>query len=229
MTDAAWPWILGLISSSELEVQILPGVAVDGQRCLAQLQVTERSALGGLALNSGGLVVDHGWIRVLGGSVANGNSMAEVNRFPSEPDINWTPQDGLVVGYDVLGGVFTLNGMHPESAGRPGSPGQILYFAPDTLEWDALPMTHSQWLEWLLSGQTTQFYESLRWSGWEKESQSLTLAQGISVYPFLWSAEAHADLAATSRRPVPFSELIHLTAEFTAQAALSAPGFLGSY
>jgi hypothetical protein len=229
MTDAAWPWILSLLSSSPLEVQILSGVEADGRRCLSQLQVTERSALGGLVLNSGGLVVDHGWIRVLGGTIANGNSMADVNRFPSEPDTGWTPQGGLVVGYDVLGGVFTLNGMDPESAGRPGSPGQILYFAPDSLEWDVLPMTHSQWLEWLLSGNATRFYESLRWPGWEEESQSLTLAQGISVYPFLWSAEAHADLAATSRSPVPFAELIHLTAQFTIQADLPSPGFLGDY
>jgi hypothetical protein len=186
-----------------VEIQVLPGDEVDGRRCLAQLQLTERSALGGIALNSGGLLVDHGWIRILGGTVANSNSMADVSQFPAMPDPEWIPEDGLVIGYDVLGGIFTLNGMAPASSNRPGSPGQILYFAPDTLEWDALPMTHSQWLDWLLSGNATQFYESLRWPGWEQETQSLTLNQGISVYPSLWSQEAQTDLATTSRRPVP--------------------------
>jgi hypothetical protein len=226
MTESAWPWVLEQISSSPVDVQVLPGDTETGRTCLAQLQVSEASALGAIVLNSGGLLVDHGWIRVLGGTVANGNSLARVNRFPAEPDLDWQPEDGLVVGYDVLGGVFALNGIDPAAAGRPGTPGQILYFAPDTLEWDALPLTHSQWLAWLLSGRVAQFYESLRWSGWEEESRSLTLTQGIAVYPFLWTEQAQA---AAARRPVPMAELVAMAADFCGQLGLPSSGCLGSY
>ncbi|MFJ9740939.1 DUF2625 family protein [Streptomyces sp. NPDC101166] len=53
---------------------------------------------------------------------------------------------------------------------------------------------------WLLSGQLETFYDGLRRPGWREEAAALALSEGISVYPFLWSEEAHADLAATSRR-----------------------------
>lgn len=226
MTESAWPWVLEQISSSPVDVQVLPGDAETGRVCLAQLQVSEASALGAIVLNSGGLLIDHGWVRVLGGTVANGNGLAAVNRFPAEPDLGWQPDDGLVVGYDVLGGVFALNGIDPAAAGRPGTPGQILYFAPDTLEWDALPLTHSQWVAWLLSGSAAQFYESLRWAGWEQESRRLGLGQGIAVYPFLWSEQAQD---AAARRPVPVAELVAVAADFCGQLGLPSPGYLGSY
>jgi hypothetical protein len=38
-----------------------------GERALVGLQVTSQSPLGAIALETGGLLVDHGWIRVLGG------------------------------------------------------------------------------------------------------------------------------------------------------------------
>ena len=34
---------------------------------LSRLQVTARSMMGALALSSGGMLVDHGWVRLLGG------------------------------------------------------------------------------------------------------------------------------------------------------------------
>jgi len=86
---------------------------------------------------------------------------------------------------------------------------------------------HGGWLSWIMSGGLEQFYQSLRWPGWEAESAALALDQGISVIPFLWSAEAHQDLAATSRRPVPMRELLGLHGEFHRQLGGSDPGFLG--
>jgi hypothetical protein len=45
------------------------------------------------------------------------------------------------------------------------------------------------------------------------------VSHGITVYPFLWSHEAHQDLAGTSRRPAPMAGLFSLKAEFAAQFA----------
>lgn len=229
MSEPAWPWVLEQIASSPVQVTVLPADSDDGQRCLAQLQVSDASALGAVCLNAGGLLIDDGWLRVLGGSVDAGVGLAPVNRFPATPDPGWRPEDGLVIGYDVLGGVFALNGHDPAASGRPGDPGQVVYFAPDTLDWDALPLSHSQWLASMLSGDITQFYDSLRWTGWQHETRALALTEGIAVYPFLWSQEAQTDLDATTRRPVPFSELISLTTNFTKKAGLPTPGFLGYF
>ncbi|WP_328923629.1 DUF2625 domain-containing protein [Streptomyces sp. NBC_00190] len=232
--DPAWPELQGMVGASSVPVQVLPGDIDEGRRCLLQLQVSARSMLGALALNTGGLLVDNGWVRVFGGgsgsgSVADGRlpSLAQVNRFPAGFEPGWHPATGLVVGHDVVGGVFALNGGDPAAAGRPGAPGQMTYFAPDTLAWEAMEMGHSGWVAWLLSGRLATFYDGLRWPGWREEAAALAFGQGVSIYPFLWSEEAHADLAATSRRPVPMREVLAVASDFARQMGPSDPGFLG--
>ncbi|MBF9067103.1 DUF2625 family protein [Streptacidiphilus fuscans] len=229
VSDPAWPHLLELLASSATPVEVLPGDAAEGHRALQQMQVTARSALGGLVLNSGGLVVDHGWVRVFGGGSAGRGmpSLAEVNQFPVGFDPTWHPAAGLVVGHDVVGGVFALNGHDPAAVGRPGEPGQMTYFAPDTLAWEAMEMGHSGWLSWLFSGRLERFYDGLRWPAWREEAAALAFTQGITVYPFLWSKEARADLGATRRRPVPMREVLGVAADFARQMGSADPGFLG--
>ncbi|TXS48224.1 DUF2625 family protein [Streptomyces sp. t39] len=228
--DPAWPELQEMVAASSVHVQVLPADVGEGRRSLLQMQVGARSMLGALALNTGGLLVDHGWVRVFGGGSAAQRglpSLARVNRFPTVFDPVWHPAAGLVVGLDVVGGVFALNAGDPAAAGRPGAPGQMTYFAPDTLAWEAMEMGHSGWVSWLLSGRLETFYDGLRWPGWREDAAGLDLSQGVSVYPFLWSEEAHADLAATSRQPVPMREVIGVAADFARQAGPSDPGFLG--
>ncbi|MFJ5228935.1 DUF2625 domain-containing protein [Kitasatospora sp. NPDC088391] len=229
--DPAWPELRDLLAGAAVPVRVLPADPVEGARCLLQTQVTARSTLGALTLHTGGLLVDGGWLRVFGGGRADGPEgvpgLGQVNGFPAEFDPAWYPADGLVVGHDVLGGVFVLNGHDPAAAHRPGAPGQVVYFAPDTLAWEALGIGHSGWIGWLLSGGSTAFYQGLRWPGWEEETAGLTPGQGISTYPFLWSEEAAADLSTTSRRAVPMREVLGLAADFARQTGASVPGFLG--
>ncbi|MGW6411732.1 DUF2625 domain-containing protein [Streptomyces vinaceus] len=228
--DPAWPELQGIVGASPVPVQVLPRDIDEGRRCLLQMQVSAGSVLGALALNTGGLLVDNGWVRVFGGgSVADGRlpSLAQANRFPTDFDPGWHPATGLVVGHDIVGGVFALNGGDPAAAGRPGAPGQMTYFAPDALEWEAMAMGHSGWVSWLLSGRLETFYDGMRWPGWREETAAVAVQQGLSVYPFLWSAEAQADLAATSRRPVPMREVLGVAADFARQMGPSDPGFLG--
>ncbi|WBO67817.1 DUF2625 family protein [Streptomyces camelliae] len=229
VADPAWPELRRAFADSAVPVQVLPADADEGRRCLTQLQVTARSTLGALALHCGGLVLDDGWVRVYGaGSAADGMpGLGRVNGFPADPDPDWYPAHGLVVGHDVLGGVFCLNGHDPARAGRPGAPGQMTYFAPDTLEWEALDMGHSAWVGWLLSGRLETFYDGLRWPAWREEAAALDLAQGITVFPPLWTEQAHADLAGTARRPVAMREVLGVAADSARQLGAGEPGFLG--
>ncbi|BCM71768.1 MULTISPECIES: DUF2625 family protein [Streptomyces] len=229
VADPAWPELRQACAESAVPVRVLPADADEGRRCLLQLQVTTRSVLGALTLHCGGLVLDDGWLRVYGaGRAAEGlPSLGRVNGFPGEFDPHWHPPAGLVVGHDVLGGVFCLNGRDPAGSGRPGVPGQLTYFAPDTLEWEALDMGHSAWVGWLLSGGTERFYAGLRRPDWRAEVAALDLSQGLSVFPFLWSEEAQRDLAATSRRAVPLREVVGLAADFARRLGPADPGFLG--
>ncbi|MFJ1886980.1 DUF2625 family protein [Streptomyces sp. NPDC088137] len=73
--DPAWPELREMLSAGSAPVQVLSADVDEGRRCLLQMQVTARSMLGALALNTGGLLVDNGWVRVFGGgSVTGGGS-----------------------------------------------------------------------------------------------------------------------------------------------------------
>ncbi|MET0235452.1 MAG: DUF2625 family protein [Kibdelosporangium sp.] len=221
--EPVWPLVQQDFANSTTALRVLPASPA-GRSCLLQLQVSVRSPLGAMALHTEGLVLDGGWLRVYGGS-----GLAKVNEFPAEVDPAWQPPRGLIVGHDAVGGVFALNGYDPAAVGRPGKQGQMIYFAPDTLEWEPMEIGgYGSWLQWLLSGALDEFYEGLRWRGWQAEAAALTPTQGIAVYPFLWSEEAHADLEATTRSAVPMAELLGLHTDFCAQLGLAAPGFLGS-
>lgn len=225
--DPAWPHLAEMIAGSPVDVQVLPADLAECAATLLQLQVTTRSWLGAVTMSTGGLVADHGWLRIYGGSRAPSGlpGLAQVNEFPAQPAPDWQPPGGLVIAHDVLGGAYALNLAGPADWRRPG---EMVYFAPDSMTWQPLEMGHGAWLSWILSGGLEQFYQDLRWPGWEAESAALTPGQGISVVPFLWSAEAHQDPAATSRRPVPMRELLYLHDEFCRQTGGAAPGFLGS-
>lgn len=68
---------------------------------------------------------------------------------------------------------------------------------------------HGSWLHWTISGRLEKFYEGLRWTGWQDDIKDLALDQGMSIFPFLGTEEAQ-DIEATSRSPVPITELFSL-------------------
>ncbi|MEU4342391.1 DUF2625 family protein [Nocardia sp. NPDC023852] len=205
--DPAWPYIREEFADAPVAIEILPVHSLDGARCLQALQVTTRSALGALAFNTGGILVDHGWLRVLGG----GNAARWMVSLADLNDLSAGHPPALLVGVDAIGGRFEVNGADPDALGRPGEPGDICYFAPDSLEWEPHVEGYGAWLSWIAAGGSTSFYEGLRWQGWEDETRHLRLDQGISIYPPLNTREAQENPAATSRRPVPLSELGALT------------------
>lgn len=230
--EPAWPELKGTLDASPVSVEVLPPDSALGSVSILQLQVTARSYLGAVVLHCGGLVVDDGWLRVFGSPASGAEhglaALARVNQFPDAFDPAWRPENGLVVAHDVLGGVFALNGAAPSGADRPGAPGEVVYFAPDSLRWEALGVGHSTWLAWLVSGALDEFYADLRWPGWEEEVRALNSNQGLSVFPPLWSAEARQDISATSRRAVPMRELLGVARDSCPQFDGVDPGFLGA-
>lgn len=229
--DPAWPWLTDDFASSFTNHTVLAPEPDQCRAALHQLQVTARSPLGAITLNTGGVLVHDGWVRIYGGSGGGPTglpSLAEVNGFPETTDPGWQPPAGLVVAHDVLGGVFALNGMASEQHGRPGSPGGVVYFSPVSLTWQDMEMGHTGWLTWLLDGGAANLYHDMLWPTWRTEVAALGLRDGISVYPFLWSQEAQEDMAATTRKPAPLNEILGLHATCCDQLGLGEPGELGA-
>jgi hypothetical protein len=203
VANPAWPEVIDAVEAAAGDRQILPVDEAQGRRTLHQLQVSAGSWLGAMALNCGGVLVDHGWLRLLGGGHGGLADLASMNGL-GDPSAADGPPSFLVVAYDVLGGRFAIDG-----GGLGGTPGEVAYWAPDTMRWDGLGMGHAAFVRWSLSGGLAEFAASLRWPGWEQETATLKLDQAIAVYPFLFTAEGR-DISTCRRRAVAASELFDL-------------------
>lgn len=209
LIDAAAPGLAVVrewMAQANNQVEELPGTRAAGERALHALQITSRSPMGALALETGGLLIDHGWLRVLGGGS---------ERIPRALD-TWNGilpgeqarrlEYAVLMADDAVGGFFALNG-----GGLDGPVKHVFYYAPDSLQWEEVAESYSDWLFWAMTGDLAKFYETLRWPGWQAEVAALRGDQAIHVYPPLFTAGE--DLAHRSRRPVPLEELWRLCVE----------------
>jgi hypothetical protein len=172
--QSAWDDITAAIANAPYPVRILPADPTGAQPCLEELGISTRSWLGAVVANAGALIVDHGWLRVLGCGAAG---------LPDVVAASGRQAGRLIVGFDVLGGQFVW------IAPQPRSSPTVHYFGPDDLEWLDLEQGYTDWLHAMLSGSTTSFYEALRWPGWEHEVTAAAPDQGIVTYPPPRSAE----------------------------------------
>lgn len=114
----AWPAVLAASEQELVTVVVLPVDATRGEEALHRLQVSTGSTLGALAVHCGGLLVDNGWLRILGGGSGELPDLASANSLP--PAAQGSPPPHLVVAYDVLGGVFAVDG-----GGLGVAPGEV--------------------------------------------------------------------------------------------------------
>lgn len=202
------------IARAPSEVVVLPVDGERGETTLYQLQVTARSPMGAMALHTAGVLVDHGWLRLLGGGEGLMNFVSG-NGIAASPQ---QPPDRLLVGFDVLGGRYEVNG-----GALPGEPGQVCYFAPDELAWIPLELGYGDFVLWTMTDRLALFNEHLRWHGWEDEVDPLPIDRGLSVYPPPFTGEGR-DLARASRRPVPIAELFDFWQDAARQLRDVPPG-----
>jgi len=214
--NPAWPYFELLASRSNNAIQIYPGELYDGLQTLYRLQMTASSMLGGIVLNCGALTVDYGWIKVLGSGAPGLPGVADANGLAQVPPEAGLDRTGMVVAVDVLGGQFAIDG-----GGLGVKPGEVCYWNPSTMSWVGLGAGHTSLVEWLLTGDHTNFYAGLRWDGWQDETSTLDISEGISVYPFAWSEEFHTH--ELSRKAVPLSEIIGLNQTSAEQMGTESP------
>ncbi|WP_284044122.1 DUF2625 family protein [Actinoplanes sp. M2I2] len=229
--QASWLALTDVLSRSFAAPRILPADHEKALASLRQLQVTATSPLGAIALNSGGILLYDGWLRIFGGSPCPEEglpSIGQINNFPVPMDRMWTPTEGLIVAHDVLGGIFLLNGLRP-GAGRPGVPGEVIYFDPSTLNWTRMRMSHSEWLAWCVSGDLPHFYDGLLWPRWRDDVMALRADQGIVVSPSLWTGETAAAGGDVTRTVASMAEVLALQFDAAQRHGRRLDGALGRF
>jgi hypothetical protein len=216
--DPAWPLVQEEIRKARNHVEVLPADRKQGEAVLLHLQVSTRSPMGALALESGGLFIDHGWLRFLGsgcdrmrGNLYTWNTEGEILK-------DNVLKDALVIAHDAVGGFFALNG-----GAFPGKLGTAFYFSPDSLHWENTEKSYSDLLWWALSGDLNLFYKTMRWPGWEKDVSALSGDQGMSMYPFPF-LDRNIPIAQRFRRPIPMYELWSLYLDLSQQLGNLPPG-----
>jgi hypothetical protein len=216
--ESAWPIVKSWVSAATNDARLLPVERADGERTLHLLQVTTCAPLGAIALETGGMLVDHGWLRLLGGGCRDlQRGLASWNGFDAEHPQR-PLEDALLVAHDAVGGFFAING-----GAFDGERGNVFCFAPGTLDWLDMEMGYSGFLQWLCAGDLERFYDDLRWPGWESEVSAASADEGFHLYPPPFSREGQP-VERASRRLVPMGELWEWYREFAKQLAALPEG-----
>lgn len=199
-TEPGWVLVQDWISKATNTVEVLPCDTAKAKDALYKTQVTTRSPMGAIVYSTGGLLVDGGWIRVLGsGNTKLDRSLPEWNKGKSFKEFGEQPSF-LLIADDVAGGFFALNG-----GGLGSDPGKIYYLSPDNLEWEPLDLTYTDFLNFCFNGDLKDFYKDLRWKGWEAEVEALDGNKAISFFPYLWTTE-DKDINKVARKAIPIGE-----------------------
>lgn len=218
--EPAWPQVREWVEGARARtVEVLDTTPSRAKAVLLELQVTTRSPMGAIAFQTGGLLIDAGWVRLFGGGCSRfEGDLARWNGLGPQP-LTDRFEGAMLVGHDVVGGFFALDG----GALGDGT-GDAYYLAPDTLSWERLTDGYSSLLVFLLQGDLRGFYGELRWDGWEPEVKALSPDLGFHFHPPLF-AEPEAG-APRSRKAVPMTELLGLALEFMEQ--LGGPEDVGA-
>lgn len=203
--DSDWNLIKEWISSAKNQCCILPKDEERAQKELLNAQVTTRSTMGSVIYETGGILFDDGWIRVLGsGNQKINRGLMEWNKGKSFNSYGEQPSF-LLVADDVIGGYYAIN------AGKLGTDiGKVYYLAPDTMEWENLEIGYSDFLYWLFCGNIQQFYETFKWETWKEDLKQIDGNHTFFIFPFLWTKEGK-DIEKTDKKIVPTEENYALT------------------
>lgn len=210
--ESGWDLILEWKKSAKNTVELLPVESQEkAEKSLLQVQVTTRSPMGAIVYHSGGILIDGGWIRILGsGSKKLNRSLMEWNMGKTFKEFG-EKSPFLLVGDDVVGGFFAIN-----AGGLGKDIGKVYYLAPESLEWEALEWTYTEFILFCFEGDLKSFYENLRWKNWKEDLLKIDGNMTFSFYPYLWTKEGK-NIENVSKKPVPTNEQYSLSMEFRKQ------------
>jgi hypothetical protein len=147
--------------------------------------------MGSIIYHTGGIVCDS-WIRLLG------SGSEGIRR--SLPTWNEKRASGfLLVADDVVGGFFAIDG-----GGLGFKPGNVCYWAPDSLEWISLDRGYTDFIHWVMTHDLDAFYGALRWPGWRDDVGDMSGDKCFMFYPFLWAREG--SISNCHRGVIPIEE-----------------------
>lgn len=210
--EPGWDLVREWMQEATNPYEVLPRDAKRAAEELLNAQVTTRSPMGAIIYETGGILIDGGWIRLLGsGCERLDRGMFQWNKGKTFENYG-EPPAFLLVADDILGGLFAING---GAFGQEGL-GQMYYLAPDTLSWEPMNCGYSEFVSWTLGGDIHMFYKPFYWDGWQEEVSKLNGNQVFSFFPFLCTKEGQ-QIENVSRKVVSMEESYRLTMDMQRQ------------
>ena len=167
-----------LLLNGKNNIEILPPDPERVKENAEFYQADDQTTFGMLIHHSGGVSVN-GVVRLLGST--NDTNCSDIQKQNGEFGGN-----GFVIfGDDIFGGIFALNlGLLPEC------PGNIIYFAPDTLEFEDLGLKLSGLFEFLRNGDLSEFYGQFSPEEFEDlRAMNVKFNEVLHIMPPMWSKE----------------------------------------
>ena len=188
--------------SAKNDCVLLPPSADRGQ-VLFDTQVTTRSPLGAIAYETGGILIDHGWLRFLGsGHPSLSRKLPEWNKDKADRC--------YFIADDAAGGFFAING------GAFGSDlNNIYYWPPDSIEWEPTDLGFTDFFCWTLNGDLDKFYSDARWSNWKQDVSTITGDRSFDFFPPLWTQQGSVEKS--HRGAIPIEEAFNLKVDILRQ------------
>lgn len=195
--------------------RLLAPDAALAEQTLLQLQVTRQAMLGAQVFDTGGISAFGGRVRLRGSpGLADAPSLLQCNLAGG----GMASFGGFIlVGDDVLGGLFAINGGHFGEAGL----GNVFWLPPDDLVWSDLEVGHSAFVSWCLSGDFEAIYASVQAPAARQVLNGTLPAwhEAVHCHPPLWTVEGQSGDVST--RLVPALELVGMHAKLS-QVALDS-------
>lgn len=167
-----------LILNGKNRVEIIPPDKPCAAINAEYYQEDDSTAFGLLITQSGGICAD-GVVRLLGSNRAS--EYRDINMF----NIKFGSRGYIIFGDDIFGGIFALNiGLIPDCIGN------VIYFAPDTLEFEDLGIKPSGLFEFLRNGDIHSFYGQFSSEEYEElRALNVGFNKVLHILPPQWSAE----------------------------------------
>lgn len=199
-TDPAWPLVKKWIDSAKNKVEVLPVDSVKAKETLHNAQVSTYATLGSVIYNTGGIMVDNGWIRILGsGSERLNRDIAGWNKGKTIKEYG-DKIPYLLIADDAVGGFFAIN-----YGGLGKDIKNVYYLEPNSLTWQPLGAGYGEFLVFCFDSDLSKFYKGLRWTSWNQFIGNLDGTKTYSFRPYLW--EEGTDIDKCTRKLVGIEEM----------------------
>lgn len=166
--NSAWSIMQDWFKAANNHYEILPKNGEEAAKQLLGMQLSTKTPIGAVIYETGGILIDHGWLRILGsGNEQLPRGLFDWN-FGKTFEKSGERPFHLLIADDVIGGYFAING-----GGLSEKIGIVHYFHPKKQEWESIGLNYSQFIGWALTADLASFYHELRWKNWQAEISEL--------------------------------------------------------